>query len=60
MKFIEVKGRMVPEDHSDAVEFLAEKAAAEKAAVKPAVKRSRKKSKETAMVEPVDIERADI
>ena len=28
MKFIEVKGRMVPEDHSDAVEFLAAKAAA--------------------------------
>jgi len=60
MKFIEVKGRMVPEDHSDAVEFLAEQAAAEKAAVKPVVKRSRKKSKETAMVEPVDIEQADI
>ncbi len=60
MKFIEVKGRTVPKDHSDAVEFLAEQAADEKAAVKPAVKRSRKKGKETAMVEPVKVERADI
>lgn len=60
MKFIEVKGRMVPEDHSDAVELLAEQAALLAAIGKPAVKRSRRKSKETAMVEPVDIEQADI
>jgi hypothetical protein len=51
---------MVPEDHSDAVELLAEQAALLAAIGKPAVKRSRKKGKETAMVEPVKVERADI